>query len=464
MNRLLIPLMLLAFPALAQAPPLAGNWAGTLEVGSARLRLVLHVATGDSGLTAKIDSVDQGAMGLPVTTITQQGTQVRLELRSLMASYEGRVSKDGGEISGEWRQGGAALPLVFKRSEAGLARPQEPKKPYPYHEDEVFVENKAGGVRLAGTLTLPNGKGPFPAVMLLTGSGAQDRNEAVFGHRPFLIVADHLTRQGIAVLRCDNRGIGGSTGNLANATYEELAGDAQAGVEFLKSRKEINARQIGLAGHSEGASIGMIAASRSAEVAFLVLLAGPGVGGEQLLYEQSRIIATVPGGSERAVALNRKLQETMFGVIKRETNREAAEKKLGEAIKAFGASLSDEDRQASPALMTAAERQIPATLTAAFRSLLLFDPVPVLAKLKCPVLVLSGELDVQVPPKQNLPPIAAALEAGGSRDYAIVKVRGLNHLFQTAQTGSVLEYAKIEETFAPAALNVLSNWILRHTR
>ena len=321
--------MLAACPGFAQAPPLAGNWAGTLEAGAARLRLVLHVTAGESGLTAKIDSVDQGAMGIPVTTITQQGLDVRLELRPLMASYEGRLNKEGTEIAGQWRQGGAALPLVFKRSEAGLARPQDPKKPYPYREEEIVVENKAGGVKLAGTLTLPNGKGPFPAVMLLTGSGAQDRNEAVFGHRPFLVLADHLTRQGIAVLRTDDRGVGGSTGKPALSTYEDLAGDVLACIEFLKARKEIHPKQIGLAGHSEGASIGMVAAGRSPEIAFLILLAGPGVSGEQLMYEQSKMIARLPGGSERVAALNRKLQEVMFAGLK----RGAAEKELRDAIR-----------------------------------------------------------------------------------------------------------------------------------
>jgi hypothetical protein len=460
MIRVFLTLMLAAGPGFAQAPPLAGNWAGTLEAGAARLRLVLHVTAGESGLTAKIDSVDQGAMGIPVTTVTQQGAEVRLELRPLAASYEGRLNKEGTEIAGQWRQGGAALPLVFKRSEAGLARPQEPKKPYPYREEEIVVENKAGGVKLAGTLTLPNGKGPFPAVMLLTGSGTQDRNEAVFGHQPFLVLADHLTRQGIAVLRCDDRGAGGSTGNPALSTYEDLAGDVLACIEFLRERKEIRPKQIGLAGHSEGAAVGMVAAGRSPEIAFLVLLAGPGVSGEQLIYEQSKTIARMPGGSERAAALNRKLQEAIFAALK----RGAAEKELREALKTFAATMSDEDRAAAPMLIAAGEKQIPGMLTPIFRSLLTFDPAPALAKVKCPVLAMFGERDSQVPPPLNLPPLAGALESSGNRDYSIVKLPALNHLFQTSKTGLVTEYAAIEETFAPAALDVISSWIVKHTR
>jgi hypothetical protein len=460
MRRTVLALTFAVFAARAQTPTLVGDWLGTLEVGSARLRLGLHVTAGEAGLAAKLDSIDQGAMGLPVTTVTQQGALVRLELRALAASYEGRLNKEGTEITGEWRQGGAALPLTFKRSEAGLARPQEPKKPYPYHEEELVIENKAGGVKLGATLTLPNGKGSFPAVILLTGSGAQDRNESVFGHRPFLVLADHLTRQGIAVLRADDRGVGGSTGNLGLSTYDDLAGDALAGIEYLKSRKEINPRQIGLAGHSEGAAVGMVAAGRSPDIAFLVLLAGPGVTGEQLMYEQSKNIARAPGGGGRAAALNRKMQEVMFAALK----RGADEKQLRAAIKGFAASMTEEDRAAAPALVATAEKQAPALLLPLFRSLLLFDPAPALAKVKCPVLALFGELDSQVPPPLNLPPLAAALEASGNRDYSVVKLPSLNHLLQTAKTGLVTEYASIEETFAPRALTLLSTWIQVHAR
>ncbi|MBI4876463.1 MAG: alpha/beta hydrolase [Acidobacteria bacterium] len=445
----------------AQSSPLAGDWSGTLEAGAARLRLVLHVAASDSGLTAKLDSVDQGAMGIPVTTVSEQGGQVRLELRPLSASFEGRFNKEGTEIAGEWSQGGAALPLVFKRSSAEkLARPQEPKKPYPYREEEVVVENKAGGVKLAGTLTLPNGQGPFPAVILLTGSGSQDRNESVFGHRPFLVLADHLTRQGLAVLRTDDRGAGGSTGSLGASSYEDLTGDALASIEFLKARKEIDAKRIGLAGHSEGSAIGILAAGRSAEVTFLALIAGPGVSGEKLMYEQSKTIARLPGGGERAAALNRKLQEAMFAAVK----RGAAEKELREAIQAFAAAANEEDRALASKMAAAGDKQVPFLLSPAFRSLLMFDPAPALAKVRCPLLALFGERDSQVPPALNLAPLAAALEASGNADYSITKLPALNHLFQTSKTGLPTEYAAIEETFAPAALNAISAWVLNHTK
>jgi len=460
MTRFLLAALLAVSTVFAQAPLLEGDWAGTLQAGAARLRLVLHITKSEAGLAAKLDSVDQGAMGIPVTAVTQQGVEVRLELRPLSASFAGRVNKDGTEIAGEWRQGGAALPLVFKRSEQALARPQEPKKPYPYLESEVVVENKAGGVKLAGTLTTPKGNEPFPAVILLTGSGAQDRNESVFGHRPFLVLADHLTRQGIAVLRTDDRGVGGSTGKLALATYEDLAGDVLALLEFLKARREIDPKRIGLAGHSEGAAVGMVAAGRSVDVAFLILMAGPGVTGERLMYEQSKLVARMPGGTERVAALNRKLQEAMFTAVK----RDADEKKLREAIKGFEAAVTDEDRAVAPMLVAAAEKQLPMMLTPGFRALLFFDPSAAIAKVKCPVMAMFGENDTQVPMALNLPPMEAALKASGNRDYAIAKLPALNHLFQTSKTGLVTEYAAIEETIAPEALKAVSSWILRRAR
>ncbi len=464
MTRFVLLTALSLFPAATQISPLVGVWSGTLDAGGAKLRVVLRVGATPAGLVARLDSIDQGAMGLPVTSITLENSIVHVEMRNLLASYEGVLSKDNDEIRGEWRQSGGTLPLVFRRGETGPSRPQDPKKPYPYREEEVTIENPAGGVKLAATLTLPVGDGPFPAVVLLTGSGVQDRNETIMGHRPFLVLADHLTRSGIAVLRADDRGVGGSTGTLALSTYEDLAGDVLAEVVFLKTRKEIDPRRIGLAGHSEGASVGMIAAGRSADISFLILMAGPGVTGEQLMYEQSSTLARMPGGNERAAALNRKLQEMMFTVIKKETVRETAEKRLREAIKTFVASMTEEDRKAAPRLQAAAERQAPLLLTPGFRSLLLFDPIPALAKVKCPVLALYGELDSQVPPAQNQAPLEAALKAAGNRDFLVVRLPQLNHLFQTAKSGLVIEYSAIEETFAPAALNTISAWIGRRAK
>jgi pimeloyl-ACP methyl ester carboxylesterase len=462
----LLGLLLLAFPAaVAQTQPgLEGHWQGTLDAGPMKLRLALHIQKDPGGgLTGTMDSLDQGAMGLPIDKITVEGSSVRLDLNRIGGSYEGKLDAAGGELTGEWKQGGASLPLSFKRSEKALElkRPQEPSKPYPYREEEVSFENKQAGVRLAGTLTLPRAAGPHAAVLLISGSGPQDRNETVAGHRPFLVLADYLTRKGIAVLRTDDRGVGGSTGDPRTATTEDLVGDTLAGVAFLKSRKDIDARRIGLIGHSEGGLIAPLAATRSADVAFLVLMAGPAVTGEQIMYRQSELIARVMGASDEAIARSREQQQRLFAIIRQEKDPATAEKKLRESLDLTLSEVKPGERASAEAAVKA---QLQTLLTPWFRFFLTYDPAPGLAKLHQPVLAIAGSLDLQVPPDQNLPVIEKMLKAAGNKDFEIVRLPGLNHLFQTARTGSPMEYARIEETIAPAALETIANWILRHTR
>ena len=270
-----------------------GIWVGVLELQGLKVRLILKVAQDSAGaLSAKLDVPDQGASDLPIDSISLQGQTLRFELKSNAVSYEGTLSSDGLEILGQFKQGPVTAPLIFKKADKlpTVERAQDPKKPYPYLEEEVSYENKADAVKLTGTLTIPRGTGPFPAVLLITGSGSQDRNETIAGHRPFLVLADHLTRLGIAVLRVDDRGMGGSSLGAATATSENYVGDVLTGVEFLKNRKEINARQIGLAGHSEGGMIAPMAAVKSKDIAFLVLMAGTGVPGDEVQLRNYRRI------------------------------------------------------------------------------------------------------------------------------------------------------------------------------
>jgi pimeloyl-ACP methyl ester carboxylesterase len=336
-------------------------------------------------------------------------------------------------------------------------RPQEPKKPYPYDEEEVGYENKRVGVRLAGTLTIPRGQGPFPAVLLITGSGPQDRNESVAGHKPFLVLADHLTRQGIAVLRVDDRGVGGSTGSVPNSTTEDFAADVTVGIEYLKTRKEINPKQIGLIGHSEGGVIAPMVAAQSGDVAFIVLMAGTGLAGEEILYLQGQLILKANGASAGQLAKQRATQESMFKILKEENDPVTAEKRLQEEL---SKSLTAEERKK---VEQAIAVQIKQVNTPWFRYFLTLDPRPALRKVKCPVLAINGENDLQVPATENLREIEAALKAGGNRDIAIVRLPKLNHLFQTSETGSPSEYIKIEETIAPIALKTMGDWVLKQT-
>jgi uncharacterized protein len=440
----------------------AGFWQGTLKVGAIELRLVLNVtAKPDGGLTATLDNPDQGVTGVPVDEITVKDGAVSLDLKKSKATFEGKLSDDGKEIAGTWKQGGVELPLTFKRLDKApeYARPQDPKKPYPYAEEEVTFENKPAGVNLAGTLTLPKGKGPFPAAVMITGSGPHDRNESLMGHRPFLVIADHLTRNGVAVLRCDDRGVGGSTGDKMAATDEDLAEDVLAAVAFLKGRPEIDPKGIGVIGHSEGGIIGPIAAAKSGDVAFVVMLAGPGLPGEEILYRQGELIARAVGADDKAVARQRTMQEKMFAVVKKERDDKAAREQLDALIKEETAKLTDDEKKEAEKIKGAAEAQMRLIMTPWFRFFLSYDPAPTLKRVKCPVLALNGERDLQVPAQADLDRVEKALTDGGNKDVTVKLMPKLNHLFQTCETGVPAEYAKIDETFAPSALEEISGWI-----
>jgi pimeloyl-ACP methyl ester carboxylesterase len=446
---------------------LEGHWQGSLKpMPAIELRLALEIASANAEKPEGVlISIDQGNARIPISALTEQDGVVHLEAKSIGGVFDGKLNGDGSELAGEWKQGGGTHPLVFKRLAKAMTlnRPQEPKKPYPYSEEEVVVENKAAGVTLAGTLTLPAGAGPHPAVVLITGSGPQDRDEAVMSHRPFLVLADHLTRQGIAVLRCDDRGFGKSTGNFAKATDADFVEDALAAVSYLRTRQEIDPRHIGLVGHSEGGIVAPRAAVKSPEVAFIVLLAGVGVPMEELLLRQARDLSLVMGMGEERIAKNAALQREIFRIVRSEKDPAEAEKAIREAYREQTASLTDEQRKALGRSDAMADAQVKMVLSPWFRDMLEYDPRPTLSRVKCPVLAINGEKDLQVATKENLPAIAATLAAGGNQSVKTVELPGLNHLFQACQTGAPTEYSQIEETFNPAALKLVSDWIRETT-
>lgn len=441
---------------------IAGIWAGALQVPGAQLRIVFHISrNSDGSLTSKMDSLDQGVMGFPTDRTTFNGRDLHIELTAAQATYDGVMNDAGTEIAGNWKQGGASLALNLTRATAAvtLNRPQNPVGPFPYKAEDVAYTNQAAGIKLAGTLTIPGGKGPFPAAILITGSGAQDRDEALMGHKPFAVIADYLTRRGIAVLRVDDRGVGGSTGNTAQSTSADFAGDVLAGVQYLKGRSEIDPGRIGLVGHSEGGLIAPLAAVQSKDVAYIVLLAGPGLRGDEIIRRQSELIIRAAGGTDADVARQMDVLERMLAIA-RMNDADAAQKALHElAIKLFD-EMSAAEKQAVGNNVANLEASIKATLNPWYRYFINHDPVPTLRKVTCPVLALNGSKDLQVPPKEDLAAIAAALKEGGNRNYTTIELPGLNHLFQHCQTGLPAEYGKIEETFAPEALKIVGDWIL----
>ncbi|WP_292379080.1 alpha/beta hydrolase family protein [Methanosarcina sp. UBA289] len=447
-----------------------GIWMGNLTVpGGLELRIVFNISTNSDGsINASMDSPDQGVSGIPVESVSYKNDNLNLGVKSIPGSFEGIYKENNKTIEGEWKQSGSAFPLVLEKVEKApeMHREQDPVKPYPYTEEEVVYENKGAGVKLAGTLTLPRSEGPFPAVILITGSGQQNRNEEIAGHRPFLVLSDYLTRQGIAVLRVDDRGIGGSTGNVSQATTEDFAGDVLTGVEYLKNRKEIDPSRIGLIGHSEGGLIAPMVAVKSQDIAFIVLMAGQGITGEEISYLQSDLIYRAEGVDNETIARNDVLLKSMYSVIKEKQNETIAAEKLHKFMVNEVENMSEEEKKNSgyseDDLDVQINAQVQNLLSPWMRFFLTYDPAPTLMKVKCPVLAINGEKDLQVPPKENLRTIDEALKAGGNKDYTVKELPGLNHLFQTAKTGSPSEYAKIEETISPAALEIIGNWISEH--
>ncbi|MCA1625060.1 MAG: alpha/beta hydrolase [Acidobacteria bacterium] len=459
-------LIVLSLPIFAQSnSTVEGRWFSTLEFNGIKLRLVLKVSKSSDGFTAKLDSIDQGANDLEINAINQQGKAVRFEAKKYGMSYEGTLNEKGDEISGTFKQRADSYPLIFKRTAEAtkVSRPQDPQKPYPYNEEEVFYENKKDAVKLAGTLTFPRDNKPHPAVILITGSGSQDRNETVMGHRPFLVLADYLTRRGIVVLRVDDRGIGGSSAGLLTATSENFAHDVLAGIEYLKSRKEIDPKQIGLVGHSEGGMIAPMVASRSKDVAFIVLMAGLGQTGEDVIYTQTALLQKAGGAPPEITTQTVAALKNIYAILKAEPDNKIAEQKIRESLAKQQGAMNEERRKAFAPVKALLESQIPMSLSAWFRYFIAYDPRPMLEKVKIPVLAINGENDLQAAPKENLALIEAALRKGGNKDFTIKSFPKLNHLFQTSGTGSLDEHDKIEETIAPLVLKTIAHWILKRT-
>jgi len=444
-----------------------GIWQGTLKFSGMELRIVFTISRNlDNTLTATYDVPEQNVTGAPVDDITFSNREVRLDIIPIEGVFKGKLAEDGEKIDGQWTQGGMALPLVLERTHTKpeIKRPQEPKEPFPYRIEEVTFKNIDAGIELAGTLTLPSSEGIFPAVLLLSGSGAQDRDETVFGHRPFFVLADYLTRRGIAVVRVDDRGVGGSTGNFDEATAVDYAADAMAGVNYLKGRKEINHDSIGLVGHSEGGIIASMVAAQSTDIAFIVLIASPGMAIKELESSDKTRALKAEGASDDLIAKNLALQESLFAVISQKTDGKIVQNKFTSIITEFFKGLSEEEKK----ITEISEENLEAHIQNHFQRLhspwfrfyLPFDPGTVLQKVTCPVLAVNGEKDVQVTPKENLQAIKRALKAGGNNNYTVKELPNLNHLLQTAKTGNISEYGKIEETMSPIALQIIGDWIL----
>ena len=425
-----------------------GYWKGKIDLGVQKLETAFDIKADGNGYSATFDVPAQGAFDIPVDETTFQDGRLQLTMSALGASYSGTLKDD--VIEGEFTQHGMTFTLNLAKAEKveqQKARPQDPQPPFNYHIEEVAFVNEKEGNTLAGTLTIPEGEGPFPAMVLVSGSGQQNRDEELMNHRPFWVIADYCARHGIAVLRYDDRGIGGSTGEVENATSMDFSYDAEAAFDYLRNRKEINASKVGILGHSEGGVINFMVAARRPEVAFLVSLAGPSVNGIEVLKEQQKAILKASGMSEEAVQFNSNTNAQMFDIIEASNSREEADSLLRNLLKGWGykEELTEQTvgQMASPWMYY----------------FLRYDPTDAIVKTNCPALLLNGTKDLQVIASQNLPGYEKIIADYGKTNLSLHELPDLNHLFQHCETGSPNEYFEIEETISTEVLEMIVGFV-----
>ena len=439
---------------------ITGSWYGKLSVQSIEMRLVFNISASDTAFTATMDSPDQGVAGIPATSVSFINPMIKILIANAGIEYNGVYT--GETILGTFRQGGMSVPMnLSRRAPEGPKRPQEPRKPYPYKSEEVTFLNQKDNIELAGTLTLPSDGKPLAAVILVSGSGPQNRDEELVGHKPFLVISDYFTRRGIAVLRYDDRGVGKSKGNHALATTFDFASDAQAAVEYLRNREDLKGVKIGIAGHSEGGIIAPLVAEKESCLGFIILMAGPGVSGAEIIISQQRLIGERSGADKATLDEYERITGDLYKLIASEKNNPELKVKLMDFFK----------RNAPEASEKQLESQIAAVANPWMITFVTYDPSETLTKLTLPVLAINGTNDLQVPYKVNLGKIRSSLmkahnnnEATFAQNVEIIEFAGLNHLFQHSDTGLPAEYGKIEETISPEVLEKMASWIISKSK
>lgn len=440
----------------------AGAWNGKIEFPGQNLRLIIHLEETPDGWTGSLDSPDQNVSGIKADEVSVIDDTLKFTIERLGASYKGFAQLEDGVVSinGTFSQAGFDLPLALGKEEiAGPNRPQTPVAPFPYSIEEVSFYSAAADANLFGTLTTPEGGGPFPAVILITGSGPQDRDETLAGHRPFHVIADVLSRQGIAVLRYDERGIGESEGEFSTATSADFADDAEAGLNFLAAQEQIDPQKTGIIGHSEGALIAPMIASRRPETGFIIMLAGPSIPGSEVLSGQSALILGKMGIPGNTVDKMLSLRQNVYEILQENPSDSVFTAQLEQQADTLLSAFNSTEKQMLGLNEENLVEQFSIMATPWFRYFLEYDPYPALEATTCPILALNGDLDVQVLADPNLTKLEALFEESGHPASKAVLLEGLNHLFQPAETGLPLEYSSIETTFDPATLELMIEWI-----
>jgi pimeloyl-ACP methyl ester carboxylesterase len=460
---LLLFLQLMIFHLSAQQyEDILSSWKGKLDLGTVSMQIAIHISLEGDHLKATMDSPDQSIFGFEASNITYADKLIQIEFEEVKGSYSGEFNPQDSSITGKWSQSGKSWPLNLEKGKIALPnRPQEPKPPYPYLEKEVSFKNTKEDFTLAGTLTMPDLRQPVPAVVLISGSGAQNRDSEILFHKPFKVIADHLTRNGIAVLRFDDRGFGNSEGDRSMATSADFATDVSAAVDFLLSQKGIIKDQIGLIGHSEGGMIAPMVAAQRDDIGFLVLLAGPGTTGRQILLDQTELILLKSGAKEVLVQDVLETNAMIYNILLDNEDVEKAKKKIRKKILKRAKKYTEAEKKSRGWTEEALEQNLNLISSPWFKAFLAHDPVHVLKQIKCPVLAVNGSKDLQVPPEDNLRGIENALKEGGNSQITVKEFPDLNHLFQHCETGLIAEYGQIEETFAPEVLEYMTQWMVK---
>lgn len=415
----------------------------------------------ETGWNATIKSPDQSDEAIPCQIIRQWKDSLYFQASSIGLSFEGKWDSASESWKGVIRQGLGAYSMELIRTPLSppspMRRPQNPTPPFPYHERDASIVNEKAGITLHGTLTLPFGKGPYACAVLISGSGPQNRDEELLGHRPFFVLSDYLTRQGLAVLRIDDRGTAESEGDFSKATSMDFATDVIASMKWLTTQKEIDPLRIGLIGHSEGGMIApMVAAMQPTPApAFIISLAGTGVKGQDVLLKQNHDILLAQGSgreeAERRVAL-------LARVIDALVHEQDSTLRSGAVYEYIDSQIGHMSEQL-PNFQEVRKQQAESLLMPWMPFFLAYDPSKDWRKVTCPVLAMNGEKDLQVNASDNLRAISAALDSGNNTNYTTLVLPGVNHLFQHCSTGVPDEYGQLEETFAPEALEYMVSWI-----
>ncbi len=466
MNKILLFLMLFLSLSVEAQSPFAGNWEGKLNVGPG-LRIIFHVTEDAAGnYTTTMDSPDQGATGLAVEKTEVKGDSLFLNIAVVGGKYAGKLS-DGKTLSGELHQGqhAMALNLVKTENTSAYNRPQTPKGPFSYKSEEVTYTNADNSISYGATITIPQGNGPFPAILLITGSGPQNRDEEIFEHKPFAVLADALTNDGFVVLRVDDRGTGKTTGSFMTATTEDFVQDARTSLQYLQNRKEVNTKKAGLLGHSEGGLIAEIIAASNKNIDFIVLTGAPGIPIPQLMAEQNEQVLLKAGMSKELTTKYLGLYKDICHAVTTTSDREQAKKMIAETVKTWRSHTDSLTVMATTGIHDeASEQKLIDRMTAEFtrpwtRQFLSYDPQSYIRKISCKVLAIGGEKDIQVVSAGNLAGIKAALEKSKSKSYEVKELPELNHLMQTCITCTIDEYKQLEETISPLAINTIKDWL-----